>query len=364
MKHLKVVKVGGTPYEMGYDYGKECRDQIQYFAREALLRQIAGEGAVDMYRIAEIAKDTAKDYEPYIIKAAPHLIEEIRGIGDGAQIRYQQALMLQCRSELIYQTKLKQNARNKSNNHFECSSFAISRNRSADGQVIVGQNVDLGAELEELGLILCLYPKEGPSVMTWTLAGTVGQVGLNSAGMARCGNVLICPGWRVGLPTTIIFRRILEMPTVLEVVELVKGSYRAKSNNFVVGDKSDAILDLETTTTDHRLLQDDDGIIIHTNHYIHTDFTKYEMFYKLEDSKIRLDCLQKLFNKAPRKIDTDYLKSVLSSHDTDPHSVCVHASDASNDTKTVLSVILKPEAGTMLACPGNPCRGAFVSYNL
>jgi len=67
----------------------------------------------------------------------------------------------------------------------ECTSFAISKNRSATGEVIVGQNLNLAPAFEPSGVVLCLYPKDGPAIITWTLAGTVGQVGLNSAGLAR-----------------------------------------------------------------------------------------------------------------------------------------------------------------------------------
>lgn len=360
MKNFKIVKVGGTPFEIGYDYGKECKAEIQFFIKEALPKVISFGNDIDLNKIAEMSID----YEPHIKKAAPHLIEEIRGIGEGAGISYQEALMLQCRSELVYMAKMNWTIKSEVKGQLECSSFGISRERSFNNKVIIGQNVDMGKGLEELGLILCIYPKKGPSIITWTLAGTLGQVGLNSSGLARCGNVLISPGWRIGLPTTVLFRLILEMPTTYAVKKLLQDSYRAKSNNFLMGDKSGEIIDIETTATDYRILYSQDGIITHTNHYIHPDFIENENFYNLDNSKIRMNCMQNLFAEAPNKIGIDYLKHILANHDTDPNSICAHNSGNPKDSKTIVSVIMSPEEGTMLACPGNPCTGEFKEYNL
>lgn len=360
MKQFKIVKVGGTPFEIGFDYGKECKDEIQLFIKDVLPKVLSFDRDVDLNKIAKMSLD----YELYIKKAAPHLLEEIRGIGEGAGISYEKALMLQCRSELVYTAKMNWEIKNKTNSQLECSSFGVSRERSFNDKVIIGQNVDMGKDLEELGIILCIYPKEGPAIMTWTLAGTVGQVGFNSFGLARCGNILISPGWRIGLPTTVFFRLILEMPTTHAVTKLVEDSNRAKSNNFLIGDKSGEIIDIETTTTDYRILYAKNGIIAHTNHYLNQDFIKNEKFYNLDNSKIRLNCMESLFAKAPNKIGIDYLKHILTNHDMSPNSICAHNNDNPKDSKTVVSVIMNPEDGKMLACPGNPCTGEFEEYIL
>ncbi len=351
MGSLPVIRVEGTPYEMGYEHGRQCLEPIRYMAREGLLREIR---RYSKNAGLSLMVELAKDYEPFIREAAPHLREEIRGIGDGSGITYPEALMLQCRAELVY--KVKTGA--------ECTSFALERERSATGKVIVGQNLDLGAALEDAAIILCLHPVEGPAIITWTLAGTVGQLGINSAGLGRCGNVLISPGWRVGLPTTILFRRILEQSSVREAERFMAGSYRAKSNNFMLGDETGRVMNLETTASDFRILHPTDGVVTHTNHYLHPDLIPYELFYDVEDSAIRLNRLNELLAGPPRKAEPGKLKAFLADHANSPHSICKHAEKDSNRAKTVAAVILHPESRTMEVCPGNPCSGQFSTYRL
>ena len=351
MGSLPVIRVEGTHYEIGYEHGKQCHELIQYFAREGLLREIRRYSKnADLSLISELAKE----YEPYIREYAPHLLDEIHGIGDGSGITYHEALMLQCRSELVYKVKGKP----------ECTSFALERERSTTGEVIVGQNVDLGPGMEEVAIILCLYPSKGPAIITWTLAGTVGQVGINSDGLGRCGNVLISPGWRVGLPTTILFRCILEQSSVRDAEAFIADCYRAKSNNFMLGDRTGCVMGLETTVSDYRILKPKNGIVTHTNHYLHPDLIPYELFPDVNDSSIRLSRLNELLTSSPQKLATEQLRTFLADHANCPHNICKHVEKDSNKAKTVASVILYPEAMTMEVCPGNPCVGQFTTYRL
>ncbi|MGE5542117.1 MAG: C45 family autoproteolytic acyltransferase/hydrolase [Bacillota bacterium] len=349
MAEFAFVRVEGTPYEMGYQHGTQCRETIRYLAGEGLFKEIARVGKADPVSI----RNGAREYEPHIKSAAPHLIEEIRGIADGARIDYEEALILQCRSELVYRAKM----------NAECTSFAIARERSSGGEVIVGQNLDLASSFEEFGIILCLYPREGPAVMTWTLAGTLGQVGLNSGGLARCGNVLMCPGWRVGLPTTVLFRRILEQETVAGVEALIGSIYRAKSNAFVVGDRSGRVAAIETTVDEHRLLEPENGVVMHSNHYVHEDFLQQERFYDVPDSVVRLSRLRDLFGSHAAPLTVEDLKSFLRDHATEPNTICRHERTPGG-VKTVVSVVSRPERGVMEVCRGNPCGGEYVEYRL
>jgi isopenicillin-N N-acyltransferase like protein len=351
MGSLPVIRAEGTHYEMGYGHGEQCLERIQYMAREGLLREMRRYAKnTDLSLMLKLANE----YEPFIREGAPHLLEEIRGIGDGSRITYQEALMLQCRSELVYKVKTEP----------ECTSFALERDRSATGEVIVGQNLDLGAAMEDGAIILCLYPTEGPAIVNWTIAGTVGQIGLNSAGLGRCGNVLISDGWRAGLPTTILFRRILEQSSVRAAEAFIAGSYRAKSNNFMLGDETGYVMDLETTANDFRILQPKDGILTHTNHYLHPDLIPYELFYDVEDSALRLSRLNELLASSSRKVTPEKLKTFLTDHANGSHSICKHVEKDSVRAKTVASIMLYPESRTMEVCPGNPCTGQFTTYRL
>ncbi len=341
-RNLKIIRAEGSHYDLGYEHGRQCRDLICELARKVLPELISGS---DKKIDAEIVISKASDYKSYIADSAPHLLDEIRGIADGAGIKFAEALALQCRSELVYRGE----------QWGECTSFAVSKERSTTGEVIVGQNVDLSSQFEPFGVILLLYPTSGPAILTWTLAGTLGQVGLNSACLARCGNVLFSPGWRIGLPTTVLWRLILEQPTVHQVAELIQRVHRAKSNNFMVGDGAGTIADIETTVTLQRLIEPVNGVIMHTNHYLHKDLISYECSKTLKDSQLRFSRLKKLFDKHPGTINTTDLQAIMRDHFGRPHSICKHE----GHSKTVFSLIIHSHDGYMEFCPGNPCSGVY-----
>jgi hypothetical protein len=346
LRSLQVIRAEGGPYDLGYQHASQCKDLIRRLARESLPDEITRSGQADF----TLVKKGTREYEAHIKSFAPHLLDEIRGIADGAGIDYEEALMLQCRGELVYWARTQ----------LECTSFAIAKSRSATGGVIVGQNLDLAPSFEEFGVILCLYPKKGPSILTWTLAGTLGHTGINSAGLARCGNVLLCPGWRVGVPTTVLWRRILEQSSVQAAVDLIGSSFRAKSNAFVLGDARGAILAVEATVTDHRCLPPQDGLVMHTNHYLHPDLQPQEKHANLPDTQTRLTRLKELLAGHTEPIGPTDLKIILKDHSTAPYSICKHK----GPSKTVVSVLFHPHAGSMEACPGNPCQGEYSLYEL
>jgi len=362
-----VIRAEGSSFDLGREHGHQCRELIRQLAREDLPREMAARGMVDSRDIMR----KGLDYRPFIEASAPHLLEEIRGIADGAGIEFEEALALQCRSELVNRTKTEPEAGSEveaktepeATSDPECTSFAISKERSATGEVIVGQNLDLAPTFDPFGVILYLYPKRGPAIITWTLAGTVGQVGLNSAGLARCGNFLLSAGWRVGLPTTILWRLIMERESVegVERVVAASDSCRAKSNNFIVGDSAGTIADFEATVDAYRRLGPEDGVILHTNHYLHPDLLSSErQTTRLPDTQARLARLRNLFAEHPGKIGSAQLQTFLRDHSGRPQCICKHE----GYSKTVVSVISHPKAGCIEVCSGNPCEGEYQMFRL
>lgn len=341
MSNDRVVHVGGTPYEMGFDHGRAFRDRIEYAVRKALLLEI---NKRNHYTLDE-AIARAIPYMKLGREFAPHLDDELRGIADGSGLTYEEICLLQVRSELAYPASLSAS---------ECSTLAVQSSRSKTGETLVGANVDMGEQLESLGVIVHLEPAHGPRVLTWTLAGVVGQTGLNSAGVARCGNVLFALGWRTGVPTTFLFRGLLEQETLQDAVALCGSAKRAKSNNILLADASDHVVDIEMTVEDDRHIYPTDGVLCHTNHYCHPDLEPFDRFTEQEDSRLRLGRLQELL-AAREMFDENSLEQVLSDHENAPNRICKHTADNRQALKTVATCVMTPARGRMHIGFGNPC---------
>jgi len=283
IKHesLPLVKVSGSYYEMGVQHGKQCSKTIRIFV-DSLLDVIQKRSAGTGINPEDVLTATHK-FLPYMEKYAPYLVEEMNGIADGADLPREKIYLCNLRGELTYQRPR------------ECTTFALLPEITVDNSILIGQNVDTPGRQESQGIMLHLSPKTGPSILTWTRAGTLAHVGINSHGFARVGNGLVSTQWRdYGVPSYLMWRRILEQKSVEDAVQLVTETKRAKSGNLLLAD-GESIVDIETTALEHRLLKPQNGFIVHSNNYLHPDLVFVWNFAGLSRSVLHL--LHKRFAK-------------------------------------------------------------------
>ena len=197
---LALFKLGGSPYEIGYQHGKLGEEGIKDF-----LNIIVNHGKELVPGLTkETAIARAKPYIPFIEASALHLAQEIKGIADGAGISLEEAYLLQVRAEFTQVTVEKESESG------GCTSFAIGKHRTEDGEVWVGQNLDLTPFYKGFGVMLHITPEKGPVILCYSQIGSVAHAGINSAGMGWAANALYSAGWKPGVPRPILYRMILE----------------------------------------------------------------------------------------------------------------------------------------------------------
>lgn len=343
------VEVSGTNNEMGYQHGLKCSNQIRALIK-SLLEEARNRTQLSTSRIFELA---AK-FRPYIERAAPHLLEELDGIAEGAEARREEILFLNIRHELTFETMGK--------GPNECSAFAIHPSATVDGQTIIGQNVDLPPSFQSSLLVFKFLPRTGPNIMTTSLAGTLGHVGFNSKGIVRVGNALISSDRRpFGLSRYVLNRLVLEQSELEDAAEVVRHAERASAGNFLLADASGEALDVEVTAHQERVLKPQSYFLAHTNHYLHKDLIPFDRRPpRLIDSKIRYDRLLELITSEKNKISVGNCQNWLRDHVNYPMSICRHPID--NPYKTIASVIIQPGLGEMLSLIGNPCEHDYATY--
>src|SRR6266536_728688 len=152
------VEVRGGPRERGRQHGEACREQVRRYA-DALLRALAGEAALrslDAGGQALTREDLyarALTFLPFFAAYAPHLVEEIRGIAEGAGVPFAAALLVNVRAEVagVQAGALTRNLEG-------CTAFAVGREAAAGGAMYLGQNQDQDPAMEELGVVLRVKP--------------------------------------------------------------------------------------------------------------------------------------------------------------------------------------------------------------
>ncbi len=99
VQKFPVLELSGTPYEIGFGHGKMAKEQIRLNIEN--YKKI-------FYASAKVTWDEAKNrampFADQIKSYDEDIFEEIRGIADGAGITLAEAVTLNSRSEIMFQT--------------------------------------------------------------------------------------------------------------------------------------------------------------------------------------------------------------------------------------------------------------------
>ncbi|MBK9167532.1 MAG: hypothetical protein IPM24_08710 [Bryobacterales bacterium] len=340
-----LYRCSGSHRELGRQHGEQARDRIR--AHIAYLQQ-GFKGGRDKFHRAALG------FVPLFEQHCPHLVDEIRGLGEGAGIPFAEAMACNIRGEI-------------SRAPVEgCTAYAIRSRQTASGGVLVGQNSDLPGKMIEFAYVLHLKPVGKPEVMIWTFGGMIGYHGMNSAGVAHFANALGGgPAGRFALPHYPVKRLMLECRNLTEVLAVFERAPLASNGNYVMADGNGEVLDVEATTEGPQILRDEGkGYIAHTNHFLCSRYATKENYDKSSpDSFKRQERIDALLAQDAGQLDVAALQRFLSDHSNGPRSICRHP-DKADGSQTVASIIAEPGRRRMHVAAGTPCNSRFVAYSM
>jgi isopenicillin-N N-acyltransferase-like protein len=342
---LPVVDVAGSHREIGRAFGEHVRDQTREYSEMWLAKAVARSG-----KTRDELLDHVAGFVQTIDAWAPYLGDEIRGVAEGTGIDEREAFAIQVRMELLFAGPPPPS----------CTTFALTGEHTATREPIVGQNVDLDAEVERFGVILKAAPEDSPAVMMYTSPGLVSYVGLNDAGLSVHGNLLVSDGWRAGFPRYLLTRVMLRERSVAAALEAGLKPPRASSRNLILGDAGGAIANVELAVQGEAVLRSEDGVLVHANHFTAPELAGSDRFVP-ESSCHRQERMRQLLDDAPRPISVDDLQGFYRDHDGYPGSICAHQKEGGVG-KTVASLISEPAAGRLHASFGSPCEHEYALY--
>lgn len=347
-----LYEASGSPLSLGRQHGDLARLKIRSFV--GYLCEIL------KLKEAELGQ-RAKRFRPLFERHCPKLLEEIRGVAEGADIPFELALAAQLRGEL---GQLAEGA---------CTTFVIGPRGTADGSTLIGQTSDMAADMRDFCYLLRLIPDDRPELLMWTFGGQIGYHGLNSHGVAHFANSLGGgPSWRFALSHYPLKRLILEQTNLTAARQLMREFPVCSNGNYVLCDGTGSIADVELTSTGAHFLDDAGaGFLAHANHYLckaHACEANFQQ--SLPDSFSRQARMQELLKAGFGSHTVASLKSILSDHNGHPVSICRHPHDGTDNPMlpktghTVAAMIAEPNHGRLHLAAGNPCVVPFQEYSL
>jgi isopenicillin-N N-acyltransferase like protein len=369
MTAIPRVRVAGTPYERGRQYGTQARDRV-HLSVQAYGRVFAYYTGWDW----DAVRRTAAGFEAPIAAFRPAYLDEMRGIADGAGLDLADVLAINVRTEVMYAAKARlaplaarTPARHAPQPPAECSAFAVVPAPGQPGATLIGQNWDWLLHASQTLVVLEVTQEDGPDFVTVVEAGLLAKAGLNAAGLGLVTNALVteADAGAPGLPYHVLLRAILDCATVTQALEVLQAGPRSSSANYLIAHASGAALDVEAAPGDFTRLYPlfpECGLLLHTNHFLSPGLHPVDVsLWAMPSSAVRLQRLRAGTGQ-PGALTLDRFRALLADHADYPHSICSHPDPADHPCEqgaTIASVLMDPNAGQLWLAAGNPCQVAY-----
>ena len=338
---LQQIDLCGEPYKIGYKHGEILRPIIQEFLDDNFAR-------INLIRHVKLSKneifELVHKHAIIIEEDLPQIAEEIHGLAKGANISYEEAILLQIRREIIGQS---------SSTGGECSLIA---SMNCDKKATIAQTIDLNGKMTSLGQVFRITSSEKriPQILLYSFAGLLGYVGLNSSGLAIGINFVLANGWKPGVSPYLLVRHLLKLHTLEECIAELKRIRRSSSRSLTICDNSNLAI-IEMTVDELRIISG--ANLSRTNHFLHEDFkVKDQMnIFSRNASILRLQKLNTYMKATNWSTDTEELFDIFSDHSLYPVGLCAHSEGKMRREDTVATVVLKPSSGSVAIRKGHPC---------
>jgi hypothetical protein len=253
---MPVLRLRGSPYEMGYQHGTLLRRQVRASVGNILGfadRQLKVPGLGRM--VARRRLDRAwRQMRPHVPE---RYLEEMQGLADGAGIPLKTLQRIHALPDLTSVT---------------CASSAVAGAATRDGRLIQIRNLDwaIQSNVQRYAALIVHEPKGRRPFVNIGWLGFIGVLsGISQAGIsvAEIGAETMDANLR-GVPMPFLLRRVLEESDNLEqAAKIIETGPRTVGYNYLVADaKAREAVALETTRQHSALFRMEEGCLIRSDY--------------------------------------------------------------------------------------------------
>ncbi len=373
-KKAAFLVLEGSPRARGRIHGEALRSQINALM-EIWKDQLGRQYKVDPVQyIKKFLADTK--FPDAIRKWTPDLLEEVRGIAEGAAVDSETMLAYQFVDEEWWYGRY---------GYFRSGKpVPVDKKCSALGATgqpglptFVAQNLDIPAYTDGYQAILHIKHQDSPiQSLVFVYAGMISLCGMNNYGVGEVVNALLQLSHRGdGLPVAFINRGILGCTSLGEAAKFVQQIKHASGQNYIIGGPQ-GISDFEGSANKVSRYEPFPGAnrICHTNHPLAND--DQNIFQELlkgrpperqprqpNNSEIRLMALEKRIKDPAKRVTVDVIKEALSSKDDPRNPVCAERRPDGRGNFTAGCLIMElSEKPKLHFASGPPCVTEFQTY--
>ena len=358
---MKVLELEGEPRERGLVHGETCKTDISEMInlwKESF--QLSNDDKFKEY-IDNFFEKT--NFLPAINKWTPGILEEVNGIAKSANVDNKIMLAFQCPDEFMWY-KDKKWIKNSTTD--KCSALGIFKEKETP--VILAQTLDFDDFHDKHQMIVHIKDENSlVEQMIFTVPGFIGFNGMNNHSIGIVCNSLSQVRFSTnGLPVSFILRKVLEQSNFNNAVDFVKNVQHTSGQNYIIGGP-DRVISLECSANKVSQCFNNEKVtrIYHTNHPLSNDDINEEQINERQmiNSKTRLKSLEKMLHDDKETLGIDYVKKILSSHDSDEHPICRHKGKDKGFMTIGCSIMVLSDEPEFHFAPGPGCKTKFEAFD-
>jgi len=339
---LKFVELTGeSSFTRGLTLGKRISEVCIH--NLSFLRQKLADAGLSVEDGLKLALENEKVMADHF----PELLEEIRGLAEGARLPYRSILL-----ETAFPFM--------ANASSQCTVVCVSGPTTTDGMPIVGRNYDFLLDFRRCNQLRIVSGKGKKFSFvggTVTILGV--EEGLNSAGLF-VGDAGLEPkelSSSRGLSSRQVMQLVLEncdsVETAIDfILQIPKFSHNA-GTCYLLADKKEAVV-MEMGLNKSCVRKSEEDVLVASNAFL-TPMMK-EMKPPEPTAFTRYEFARKYFHEKRGKVKEKSMRELLLDHSV---PVCVH-----NEINTLRSVTAKTNERRMLVADGYPCSARFEEISI
>ncbi len=317
---MKLIHLSGTHAEIGYRLGKALKNEIQL-----------------------VSEKRKNHYDPKLVpvvrKKFPQHLAELQGMAAGAGVPFKKLFAIN--SETFF---------------LRCTTLAGKQKE----KMFVAHNEDEGDFLLNATAMVHATLDTGVSFLSFVAAGELPgtSVSVNSYGLLQAVDAIPTQQIRHGIPNFFLCRAVLEARTLSEALLIFNAAKRTNNSHHLLM-QSKGALSVEATPTAVSA-QKIKIPFVHTNHFIHKRFRRYNLRSKSTSSLPRYLRARMLLSRM-NALTPKSAQRILSDHHTPHFSICRHRIAGES---TIACLRAFPEKKEIWVSKGAACKASFQKFKL
>lgn len=351
---IRVLDVAGSPEAIGHAHGSAFADEIRVYTDDRVALVASGlwsGGPIDRADVLDIASSMLPAHEAFDVD----LYAEMVSMAAAAGITPAEAIVVGGFTDFVDTVRAVVGGEAPASVVEDDCTATIVPDGRANGAGFLAQTWDMHDTATDHVLLLRLQPDDAPHAVVFTTTGCLGQIGMNSAGVAVGINNLTGLDGTRGVAWTSVVRGMLKTTTADEALQVLLDADLAGAHNFLIFDEHGVGYNVEAMPSARPVEKLVDHPIVHTNHAV----DPLALAVHAEKHPIQQDSSTRRLERgrellADGVVDVDRLMAMT----RDEEAIC-QVSIEPFHVESSGAAIMRPRGREFWACWGRPAENEY-----